>query len=229
MAGRLPLAIRLAGEFSVIVVGVLVALWADRWNEARSASEIEAAFLVRMVEEIRQDSARAEGYLAAVPVAIAARDSMLAFLEGAPAPSDLTQTIARSFVQPDLGTPLAWTEVQATASLNLIRDPQTREALSRYYSVDRPNVVLNLERADRRGRDPFLDAMYRIGWIQPTGRGNERHPTDSIAFRDWPGMRGLLVALGSSHGVQSTFTLRLITFSGDLLSVLRRNGPAADP
>jgi hypothetical protein len=220
MPGKAQVAARLVAEFTVIVVGVLVALWADRWNEARSVSELEDAFLGRIVAEIRQDSARAEAYLATVPVAISARDSLLAFLEDGPAPADLTQTIARAFVQPDLGTPLAWTEIQGTTSLNIIADPEIREALSRYYSVDRPNVVLNLERADRRGRDPFLDAMYKIGWVQPTGQDNERDPTDAAAFREWPEMRHLLVGLGSSHGVQSTFTLRLITFSGDLLKRL---------
>lgn len=48
---------RLAGEFTVIVLGVLVALAVDDWNQYRNDREVEAGILARMAEELVADGA----------------------------------------------------------------------------------------------------------------------------------------------------------------------------
>jgi hypothetical protein len=217
---KTPLLLRLLGEVSVIVLGVLLALAADRWNESRSESDLEGAFVSRITAEIRSDSLLVESYLSQLTQVMASRDSLIDFVDGSPAPADLRATIVRSFLQLSLPAPVAWSELQVTSSLNVISDPVLRTGLVRYYSVDRANVVLNLERADRRGRDPFVDALYRIGWIQPTGVGDAVRPIDPASFRESPGMRQFLIGLGSAHGVQANFGRRLLSFSGDVLATL---------
>jgi len=227
MPERIPLLLRLFGEVSVIVLGILLALAADRWNESRSEAELEDAFVSRITAEIRNDSILVESYLSQLPQVMSSRDSLIALVDGSPAPPDLRATIVRSFIQLSLPAPVAWSELQATTSLNVIADPGLRASLVRYYSVDRANVVLNLERADRRGRDPFVDALYRIGWIQPTGVGDGVRPIEVASLQEEPGMRGFLIGLGSAHGVQANFGRRLLDFSGDILAMLGQHGPGS--
>ena len=49
---------RLLLEFVVIVLGVLVALAADRWAQDRADRDLEAAYVQRLTNEIRGDSVR---------------------------------------------------------------------------------------------------------------------------------------------------------------------------
>jgi len=48
---------RLVGEFTVIVLGVLVALAVDDWNQYRNDREVEAGILARMADELVADGA----------------------------------------------------------------------------------------------------------------------------------------------------------------------------
>ena len=92
-----PVVVRLAGEFIVIVVGVLVALATDRWSQSLSAAEAERVYVERLMVDIRADSVEAEGFLTALPEAIAARDSLLSALEGeGPLPADLQAAVERA-------------------------------------------------------------------------------------------------------------------------------------
>ena len=46
---------RAAGEFAVIVLGVLVALGVDGWNQGRKDSALEGDYLQRLEEDVRAD------------------------------------------------------------------------------------------------------------------------------------------------------------------------------
>jgi hypothetical protein len=223
---------RLTAEFFVIVLGVLVALAADRWNQARSDAELDAAYLERFTAEIRADSIRAEDYLRRLPSTLAARDSLLDFVNGSPPPPNLTATTIRAVEEMRLYPPNAWTEIQASRSLTLIRNREAREAISAYYGTQRANHLLNRERADRRGRDPFIDAAYQIGvfdlaglpldirirdWVEPEVRVAVRAVE---TFRAWPGMQELLIAVGSGHFFQRVVAENVILDTGAALSVV---------
>jgi hypothetical protein len=51
------------GEFVVILLGVLVALAADRWNQSRLESLTEGLYLERLADDLRADSAIATEFL----------------------------------------------------------------------------------------------------------------------------------------------------------------------
>jgi hypothetical protein len=223
MPDRTRLALRWFGELLVIVVGVLVALGADRWNQARSEAGLEEQFLVRLASEVRGDSALIEDYLARLPAIMASRDTLLAFVDGAPPPDSwgplLIVNASRPLVLPP---PLAWTELNATTSLIIIRDATVREALSRYYTVDRREAEQRLEFLRLR-RDGFFDALSGIGWIVPDGQGGQL-PVDSAAFRRSPEMREQLIRLGSMHGGQQITAWRVVDATGAVLVHLEPRG-----
>ena len=46
-----------AGEITIIVVGILIALAVDNWNEARNTGRRETDYLMRVVADLRRDTA----------------------------------------------------------------------------------------------------------------------------------------------------------------------------
>jgi len=213
---------RLLAEFVVIVLGVLIALAADRWNQQRSDAGLEAAFIERFIAEIRADSLSAERYLSRLPETLAAQDSLLKFVNGATPPSDLPATTLAAVQQMRLDAPDAWTELQAAHSITLIRSREAREAISVYYGAQRPQTLENWARVDRRGRDPFFDAVYRTG-IYRLGSVEEASTNrEEEAFRTRAGMHELLLALGSGHYFQRIQAETVVARTGAALRVLAK-------
>ncbi len=192
---------RILAELLIIVVGVLLALAADRWNQARSERALEAAYLGRFVQEIRADSASAAQYLEGRPSIIAGLDTLIAFVDGAEAPPNLVATLNRVSGELSLPAPVAWTEIQATNSLDVIIDPDIRAALTEYYAT-RDRLQLMWRRQDSRARDPLWDQLYGMGLFDPRSEFGAPPRTGVEAFRSWPDIRRLLVALGAGHYFQ---------------------------
>ncbi len=234
IASKALLAPRLLLELAVIVLGVLLALAADRWNQERSDRSLERAYLERFVDDIRRDSLSAESYLSRFPGIESARDTLLRFVDGGPAPPALNSTVSRAFDQFNLPAASTWNEILGSSSLGLLRAAGVRDVLSSYYGSVRPGLELNLARSDRRGRDPFTDALYPMGLYQPcmpgqscspAGRGLDGTPDGSDTYRDldpevfrrWPRIRELIVGLGSHHGTQRLFAAMVAESAGRAL------------
>ncbi len=228
---------KLLVEIVVIVAGVLLALAADRWNQDRADRLLEAAYLDRFVSDIKRDSSSAEAYLATFQMVVFATDTLLRFVEGAEPPPSLPSTVQRAFVQFNLPAASTWNEMLSSSSLGLVRDIRVREVLSDYYGSQRPSLEFNLARSDRRGRDPFTEALYPMGLFLPCMQGQEcavegigldgspdATPTyrsfDPSVFREWPGIRSLIVGLGSHHGTQRLFAQGLADAAGETLRAL---------
>ena len=213
--GAKALAARWLAEFTVIVVGVLVALAADRWNQARSDALLEAAYLDRLVFDIRGDSLRAAAAIDEIPSAYAARDSLIAAVEGRGAlPVDMVEAIEHAWHTLAFTSPPTWEELKATGNLVLIRDPRARQALSDYYSR-REGALRNLSSAELRGRYPFVDVIYQLGLVEIPP-----YPGAKEEFLAWPDMRRRLVGLGGHYDIMEFFALQLTEEAGTVLRAL---------
>ena len=180
---------RLVGEFLVIVVGVLVALAADRWNQQRSEAVTAEEYLVRVVEEIRSDSVTIEAWFASSDRARAAGDSLRAAMSGT-----LELGVRRPQLRagPALRFPpiVAWEELNNTGALRYIRDADLRRTLSTYYArrVEAEQVLSSIE---ERSRYPYFDVLYPLGLMD-----GKIEPAEFAAFLGVPGGIGLLNGLG---------------------------------
>jgi len=167
---------RLLGEFVVIVVGVLVALWVDQLREARVNAGLEVEYLESLVTDLEADLAqfdeaeawmrRSEGNAAVV----------LALYEGSPPTDDLTdlvvavETAGWQFF-PSI-TRNTLDDLRSTGNLRLITDPALRRAIAAYYrKVEEVSIPL----ADMRDRiwaqydarvANVLDPGVRLGVLQ---------------------------------------------------------------
>ena len=212
--------VRIVTELVVIVVGVLIALATDRWNQARSERASEGAYLERFVEEIRGDSARAEAYLQDRPSIIAGLDSLIAFVDGASPPPNLVLTLLTVSGELALPPVVAWTEIQATNSLAVMSDPDVRAALTTYYA-SRDRLQFQWRRQDSRARDPFWDQLYGTGIFDPKDELGAATTQNVEAFRSILGIRRSLLALGTGHYFQRSNAGSVLRQASAALRALR--------
>jgi len=222
---------RLVAEFTVVVAGVLLALAADRWNQGRADTVLESAYMTRLVAEVRADSVQLESRLEQIPRNMAARDSLLGVLDGSIAPANLVLTITAATPAFYLRPPSTWQELEATGSLNILRDSKVKEALSTYYGSQRVTRDRAFERVQDRGREPIYDALYRLGIFEPT-LGEDGKPItvlseaaakvvpDVAAFRSSPEMRPLLNGLGSMYFFQAIDVGQALRNASAVLEIL---------
>ena len=133
---RTNLATRWAGEFAVIVLGVLAALAVDSWREGQETELREQAYLTRLSEDLRADSAifaeRARG-------AQLQADELKALAEVVDQPSisaSLEHVEKMTWIltigRPDVRR-VTFDELVSAADLGLISGGDLRAALSDYY------------------------------------------------------------------------------------------------
>lgn len=206
---------RLLGEFTVILVGVLAALAADRWNEARHEARTEDLYLERLASDLRRDSIEAASYLNDLPDARAARDSLLSAVEGSGTlPQDLRDAVFRAWLPALLPPVVTWTELNSSGSTVLISDIDERIAVAEYYAF-RNEAETYLAAGERRGRDPFVDARYRIGVVETPPRDDA-----ATSFLAWPGIREDLIGLGGHYWVMERYLTEVIGRASSTLQQL---------
>jgi len=198
---------------------------------------LEAEYVQRLIDDIRSDSLRAADYLARFEQIELARDSLLRFVDGEVRLTSTVGTVMRAFQQFNLPAPATWNELIGGGALGVIGEPGVRAIISAYYVTDRADSELQLARSDRRGRDPFTDALYPMGLFLPCvgdqecaaeGEGLDGEPDSGSlyrafspeVFRDWPGVRELVIGLGSHHGSQRLFARRILRDAGRALDEL---------
>ena len=143
----------LVGEFIVIVVGVLMALWVDQLREARDNSELEVEYVESLLVDLDADLAQFDEAEAWMRRQESAAATVLALYEGLPPtddPADLVAAVETAGWQysPSI-TRNTIEDLRSTGNFRLIRDPALRRAISAYY---RTLEEISIPLADMRDR-----------------------------------------------------------------------------
>lgn len=143
----------LLGEFVVIVVGVLLALWVDELREARKNAELEVQYLESLVTDLEADLVQFDETEAWMRRQEAAAATVLALYEGSPPAEDVADLVAAVETAgwqyfPSI-TRNTIDDLKSTGNLRLIRDPEMRRGIAAYYrTVEEISIPL----ADMRDR-----------------------------------------------------------------------------
>jgi hypothetical protein len=141
---------RLAAEFVVIVVGVLVALAVDQWRESVSDQAAEAQYMDRLLIDLQRDSLtvsleRAQAGRKASDLARVLQD--LTDPEAIRRqPSLAWPNLARTFARPNIRA-TTFDELTSTGGLTLVRNEALRSQIGEYYRFAPQNFF---ERLDAR-------------------------------------------------------------------------------
>lgn len=169
--GSPRLVARLLAEFFVIVIGVLVALAADRWLMTLDDRDLERGYLIALIEDVRADVAFANDARDRADRRYAWTLELLAAAENpGHIVSDTTgfvvsfETIAWSIL-PDFHT-TTWTDLVSTGNMRLIRDEEVRRSLAELH--ERIDFHLSLERDWEAQLAEYDDLALHV--MRPTRR-----------------------------------------------------------
>jgi len=144
---------RLLGEFLVIVIGVLVALWVDQLREAQANAKLEVEYLQSLIVDLEADLTAFGETEAWMRRSEAAAATVLALYAGSPPTQnadDLVAAVETAGWQyvPSI-TRNTLDDLRSTGNLRLITDPDVRRAIAGYYkTVEEVSIPL----ADMRDR-----------------------------------------------------------------------------
>lgn len=139
-------------EILVVMIGLLMAFQVDRWWEARGEGLREGAYIASIVSEVEADVSALEYAVALAEVRLGfadllmrvATDSSAALAE--PGMFLVAVSQAAYTYTPTLAS-YTFEDLLSTGGLRLIRDPDIKRALHKYYSYDdaqRQYIDLNL-------------------------------------------------------------------------------------
>lgn len=143
----------LLGEFVVIVVGILIALWVDQLREAHVNAGLQVEYLESIVTDLDADLAQFDETEAWMRRGEAAAATVLALYEGSPPTENVADLVAAVETAgwqyfPSI-TRNTLEDLRSTGNLRLIRDPELRRAIADYYAtVEEVSIPL----ADMRDR-----------------------------------------------------------------------------
>lgn len=144
---------RVAGELSVIIAGVLIALAADRWLEDLDARSMESEYVAMLLQDLEADSAAFAEQIQERQARIEWGTSLHGQL------ADPSRTIAEpgrflralnyySAWVPTRVNQATWSELLATGRLGLLRGADLRHRLGQYYNAAESRS-LGFEQMDR--------------------------------------------------------------------------------
>lgn len=177
---------RAFGEFAVIVLGVLVALGADAWNDRRLDRLDELEYLSRVHGDLTQDTLQYDFVLSWMDRKLEALDSVASWIrdtDATPDSAELAQRLAAAAnfgwnVGP-LGTTATFEDLRSTGRLGLISNPDLRTQLIRY----RENAQAEDRRIQARKTGYPLTA-YRLVRSSAEPEPGEFGASEAVEFQD---------------------------------------------
>jgi hypothetical protein len=126
-----------AGQFVVIVVGVLVALAVDQWRSDRNDRAREAEYLARLTADLTADTATFSEFLSLLGTKSDVLGALLVdsarSLSNAEPSALMDRLTASGFVALPPNRAGTFRELQTTGNLGLLEDVSMRDALAQYY------------------------------------------------------------------------------------------------
>ena len=125
------------GEIVLVVIGILIALQINTWNEQRKEDKLEAEYYCRLLEDAQQDLEQVNQFIKASEERLTASNEAVKLLQKETAKKvDVGQQLGLSIlaIYSDF-TPnnSAFEDLKSGANLNIISDKNVIKAINNYY------------------------------------------------------------------------------------------------
>jgi hypothetical protein len=195
----------LLGEFIVIVVGILMALWVDQLREARVHAELEVEYLESLVIDLEADLAQFDETEAWMRRSEVAAATVLALYEGSPPTQNAADLVAAVETAGWQSSPSITRntidDLRSTGNLRLIHDPALRRAIASYYATVENVSIPNANMRDRMWAQYDARVMNvlgpgeRLGVLQRPESFGRGITSDALVAAEPPSVEELTAAL----------------------------------
>lgn len=151
------------GEIVLVVIGILIALQINNWNQNRLNEQLESQYCNRLLEDVREEKVILQAVLNYSTQVVSHAKNAISVYENSPVsnPNPVDNLIdmyqASQIIDPN-SAESTYRELIASGQINLIQNDSLKTALIRYYEVDWTESILfklsNSYRENLRGKMP---------------------------------------------------------------------------
>jgi hypothetical protein len=127
-----------SGEIVLVMIGILLALQIDNWNEDRKDRRTEVKYMERLLHDLQNDSIYFDNQIFICKSAISHLDSFLIEMYVAPEnPDDVKRIMKHADIQTDDMTSnnSTYKELISTGSMNILSDQKVKAEIMDYYHL----------------------------------------------------------------------------------------------
>ena len=143
------------GEIVLVVIGILIALQINNWNQNRLNEQLESQYYERLLEDIREEKIILQAVMNYSNQVLGHAKSAIKVFEVSPDANqnpldNIIDMYQASQLQDPYSASSTYKELIASGQINLIQNDSLKTALIRYYEIDWTNGGLfNLENTYR--------------------------------------------------------------------------------
>lgn len=135
------------GEIVLVVIGILIALQIDSWNQDKKDRKLEQQYYCRLLEDVKQDYSNYEYSLELLDIRINANNTMIQTLLDDTLPLDsITPNLLKSVKFSNRNyraTTDALEDIKSSGNLNILTDLAIKNKLASYYeSMTRTSSII---------------------------------------------------------------------------------------
>ena len=165
------------GEIVLVVIGILIALQINNWNEHKKENKLEKEYFCRLLEDAQQDLDQVNQFINASEGRLAASNQAVRLLQQGNAKKvDVGQQLGLSIIAiySDF-TPnnAAFEDLKSGANLNIIKDKSIIKAINNYF-----NTVTGYISIIKVNANIALDTYYLDKDVFESGRIHSQMMTD---------------------------------------------------
>jgi hypothetical protein len=125
------------GEIVLVVIGILIALQINNWNENRKASNLEQAYYCLLLEDIEQDKEQIKSLIEINEKRIQHSNEAIAIIQSKNIDLNVfgekVNLSRRDGVQSFIPNSSTYEDIKSSGNINTLRDNNIRKSLNQYY------------------------------------------------------------------------------------------------
>jgi hypothetical protein len=160
------------GEIILVVIGILIALQINDWNQTKKDQKLEAQYYCRLLEDVNQDLINYRDYLALLNERIEVNNTAIQRLQNDAMPLDsISPLILKSIkysIRNITATTDAFEDIKSSGNLNIIKDLSLKNQLADYYKTlaNTSAVIESNGKSITDKRFLEMEDVISSGWIK---------------------------------------------------------------
>jgi len=151
------------GEIVLVVIGILIALQINNWNQNRINKQLESQYCIRLLDDVREEKVILQVLFNYSTQVVSHAKNAISVYENSPDSNpnpvdNLIDMYQASQIMDPNSAESTYRELIASGQINLIQNDSLKTALIRYYEVDWTESILfkltNSYRENLRGKMP---------------------------------------------------------------------------
>lgn len=181
------------GEVILVVVGILIALQINNWNEKQKADRLKNTYLERLINDVAQDTTNINNIISDIDLNQDAIKSLITSINSDPELSQLDSVMKNYFergwiISEYVPTKNTYTDLSQTGNMNILNNSELIDEIIQYYGW-----VQQLENSNTINKN----------WITPI---DQRVAEQTSAFEIDPATSGLFLKKSRQRAIKNIYS-----------------------